>query len=125
MTSAKFLTGACIPLILFCSPPPTTQSTVHVLFALDTPDSGIFPSDAFTLADEEQKTGLRVNLPLPDCTVRVSDCADLRLINMLDGFNLQPRVTVPFDGDINPSSVNSTTAFFIELGDSDLDLAAH
>lgn len=123
MTSAKFLTGACIPLILFCSPPPTTQSTVHVLFALDTPDSGIFPSDAFTLADEEQKTGLRVNLPLPDCTVRVSDCADLRLINMLDGFNLQPRVTVPFDGDINPSSVNSTTAFFIELGDSDLDLA--
>ena len=94
---------------------------IHVLFGLDTPEKGIFPSDAFTVADDAQKTGLRVKLPLPDCSVRVSDCRDLALINVLDGFNLQPRVTVPFDGDIDPASVNSTNAFFVELRDADVD----
>src|SRR5690349_5926636 len=83
-----------------------THRAVHVRFDFDTPDSGIFPSDAFTVADDSQKTGLRVNLPMPDCSVRVSDCLDLALINVLDGFNVQPRVTVPFDGEIDPGSVN-------------------
>jgi hypothetical protein len=94
---------------------------IHVLFGLDAPEKGIFPNDAFTVADDAQKTGLRVKLPLPDCSVRVSDCRDLALINVLDGFNLQPRVTVPFDGDIDPASVNSTNAFFVELRDADVD----
>src|SRR5580704_6751665 len=94
---------------------------IHVLFGLDTPEKGIFPNDAFTVADDAQKTGLRVKLPLPDCSVRVSDCRDLALINVLDGFNLQPRVTVPFDGDIDPASVNSTNAFFVELRNADVD----
>ncbi len=62
-----------------------------------------------------------MNPPFPDCTVQVSDCADSALINVLDGFNLQPRVTVPFDADIDPSTVNSTRAFFVELGDADVD----
>ena len=57
--------------------------TVHVRFGLDNTKSGIFPSDAFTIADDTQKTGLRVNLPLPDCGVHVSDCNDLALINVL------------------------------------------
>jgi hypothetical protein len=99
--------------------PPKT--TVHVLFGLDTTESGIFPTDAFTVADDGQKTGIRVNLPHPDCSVRVSDCMDLAHINELDGFNLQPRVTVPFDGDIDPISVNSTNVFFVELGNADVD----
>ena len=46
---------------------------IHVLFGFDTPETGIFPSDVFTVADDSQKTGLRVNLPLPDCKVHVSD----------------------------------------------------
>jgi hypothetical protein len=91
---------------------------------LDTPERGVFPTDIFTVADDTQKTGVRVNLPLPDCRVRVSDCRDLALINMLDGFNLQPRVTIPFDGDIDPTSVNSKNAFFVELGDADVDAIA-
>jgi hypothetical protein len=94
---------------------------IHVLFGLDTPEKAIFPNDAFTVADDAQKTGLRVKLPLPDCSVRVSDCRDLALINVLDGFNLQPRVTVPFDGDIDPASVNSANAFFVELRNADVD----
>jgi len=112
---------AAIPLAVVCSPTSGGNSTVHVLFNVEDPENGIFPSDAFTVADDSQKTGLRVNLPLPDCRVRVSDCADLAFINVLDGFNLQPRVTVPFDGDIDPSSINSGNAFFLELADADID----
>jgi hypothetical protein len=94
-------------------------NTVHVLFGFNTPESGIFPTDIFTVADGSQKTGLRINLPLPDCGARPSDCGDLALIDTLDGFNLQPRVAIPFDGDIDPMSVNSSNVFFIELGDAD------
>jgi len=96
------------------------KGAVHVLFGLKTPESGIFPTDLFTVADGAQKTGLRVNIPSPDCVARPSDCSDLALINQLDGFNLQPRVTVPFDGDIDPTSVNSDNVFFVELGDADV-----
>jgi hypothetical protein len=93
------------------SSPLMNKGTVHVLFGLDTPESGVFPSDIFTVADDTQKTGLRIKLPLPDCAVRVSDCRDLALISVLDGFNLQPRVTIPFDGDIDPTSVNSNYVY--------------
>jgi hypothetical protein len=112
---------AGIPLAVVCSPPTGGNRTVHVLFNVEDPDKGVFPSDAFTVEDDSQKTALRMNLPLPDCRVQVSDCADLALINVLDGFNLQPRVTVPFDGDIDPHSVNSTNTFFLELADADID----
>jgi len=95
-------------------------NAVHVLFGFNAPESGIFPTDIFTVADGAQRTGLRMNLPLPDCGARPSDCGDLALINELDGFNLQPRVTVPFDGDIDPMSVNSANVFFVELGDADV-----
>ncbi|HYM78156.1 MAG TPA: hypothetical protein VE377_19435 [Candidatus Dormibacteraeota bacterium] len=100
------------------------SASVHVLFGFDTAESGIFPSDIFTVADSTQKTSRRMKLPLPDCTVYVSECNDVRLINDLDGFSLQPRVTVPFDGDIDPNTVNSRSAFFVELGNEDLDSPA-
>ena len=105
--------------------PLKDEHKIHVLFGLDTPEAGIFPSDVFTVEDDFQKTGLRVKLPLPDCKVRVSDCKDIALINVLDGFSLQPRVTVPFDGDIDPASVNSSNAFFVELGNADVNEPAH
>src|SRR5215472_1882789 len=114
---------AGIPLTMVCAP-PENNNAVHVLFGLDDPEKGIFPSDIFAVADDAQKTGLRVNLPPPDCAVRASDCADLALINVLDGFNLQPRVTVPFDGNIDPTSVNSKNALFVELGNADVDATA-
>jgi hypothetical protein len=114
---------AGIPLAVVCSPSSDRNSTVHVVFNVEDPDKGVFPSDAFTVADDSQKTGLRVNLPMPDCRVRVSDCADLAFINVLDGFNLQPRMTVPFDGDIDPQSVNNANAFFLELADADINVS--
>jgi len=77
-----------------------------------------FPSDLFAVADPTQNTGLRVNLPKPDCLARPSDCQDLDVINTLDGFNLQPRLSIPFDGPIDVTTVTSETVFLISLGDT-------
>jgi len=95
-----------------------SQPIVRPLADLASPDRSPFPSDAFTVADARQNTGLRVNLPLPDCAVQVSDCQDVAVLNQLDGFSMQPRIWVPFDGDIDPSSVTSATAFVVKLSDA-------
>jgi hypothetical protein len=87
-------------------------------FDLDTPQSGPFPSDRFTVADASQLTNRRINLPLPDASTRPSDHADVSVINTLDGFNLQPRLSVPFSGPIDVTTVNSTTVFLVKLGDT-------
>jgi len=65
--------------------------TVRALFDLSHPNGGPFPSDRFTVRDRSHLTGLRVNLPKPDCAERPSDCDAINVINTLDGFNLQPR----------------------------------
>lgn len=77
-----------------------------------------FPSDRFTVRDWSNNTFRRVNLPKPDCAVRPSDCADIDVINTLDGFSTQPRFTVPFTGDIDPASVSSRTVYLVNLGDT-------
>src|SRR6516165_5827576 len=94
-----------------------TPST-FAAFDLGNPDSGPFPSDRFTVADASQLTGLRVDLPLPDRVTRPSDYNDISVINTLDGFNLQPRLSISFDGPIDVKSVNSTDVFVISLGDT-------
>src|SRR5262245_16554631 len=77
-----------------------TPSTVAA-FDLVTPDHGPLPSDRLTVADPSQLTGRRINLPLPDAATRPSDYDDVRVINTLDGFNLQPRLSIPFSGLID------------------------
>jgi Bacterial Ig-like domain len=72
-----------------------------------------FPSNLFTTADRTQVTGLRVDLPKPDCAVRPSDCADVDVLNTLDGFNIQPRISIPFSGPIDVGTVSSETVFLI------------
>ena len=72
-----------------------------------------FPSNLFTVPDAAQATGLRVNLPTPDCTTNPSDCADVAVLNTLDGFNIQPRISVPFSGPIDLSTVSSSTIFLV------------
>ena len=88
---------------------------VHALFDLEAPAGGPFPSDRFTVPDARQLTGLRVHLPMPDCQARVSDCQDLTVINTLDGFNVQPRLSIPFDGIIDVQTVTSDTVFLVRL----------
>ena len=96
----------------------------------DSPSSGVrvkfdtadiagspFPSDRYTQRDWGNRTFRRVNLPTPDCTVRISDCQDIAVINGLDGFSTQPRITVPFTGAIDVGSVTSDTVYLLNLGD--------
>src|SRR5215831_10512225 len=87
----------------------------HALFDLRTPQGAPFPTNAFTVAAPENITGLRVNLPLPDCGAQPSDCDDLNVVNQMDGFNVQARISIPFAGSINPASVNDDTVFMIQL----------
>ena len=98
--------------------PSRAASGVHPLFEIHTPAGGPFPSDIFTVTDASQNTGLRIDLPKPDCSIRRSDCEDLDLINTLDGFNLQPRFSIPFNGGLDLTTVNSQTVFLIKLGDT-------
>ena len=60
----------------------------------------------------------------PDCAStgpsptasRPNDCQNLDVIHTLDGFNVQPRLSVPFDGAIDVASVTSQTVFLVSLG---------
>ena len=103
--SAAFLSAlaACSVLAVGCSG-GEELSDVSVQLSTSSVDATPFPSDRFTVSDTTQYTARRIALPLPDCSVRVSDCADLSLINTLDGFNTQPRISIPFTGDIDPAT---------------------
>ena len=73
-----------------------------------------FPTNLQTVAVATQATGLRVSLPLPNCAARPSDCADIAVLNTLDGFSLQPRVSIPFSGAIDLNTVSSDTVFLAD-----------
>jgi hypothetical protein len=88
---------------------------VFASFDLSAPERGPFPSDVFTVRAPQHATGRRLAVPTPDCVERPSDCHDLDVINKLDGWGLQPRVSLPFDGAIDPSSVTSDTVFVVGL----------
>ena len=60
---------------------------------------------------------MRVDLPKPNCAVRPSDCADIDVLNTLDGFNIQPRLSIPFTGAIDVASVSSANVFLVRLSD--------
>lgn len=113
---ASHLNRALVPCVLFLWATVAPAAAVHALFDLGTPSGGPFPSDQFTVRDRSNLTRIRVSLPLPDCQVRPSDCNDVSVINTLDGFNLQPRLSVPFDGSIDVDTATSQTVFLISLG---------
>ena len=91
------------------------HSDVFARFDLGSPESGPFPSDIFSVRDWHQLTGRRLAYPYPDCTVRPSDCDDLAVVNTLDGWGLQSRVSIPFSGDIDPTSISSDSVFVVSL----------
>jgi dienelactone hydrolase len=99
-------------------PARSSATGVEPLFDLRSPNTAPFPSNRFTVFELRNLTGLRVNLPRPDCTTHRSDCDDLAVLNSLDGFNLQPRLRIPFSGAIDPSSVDSSNVFLVRLGDT-------
>ena len=99
---------------------------VLVLLLLLLPSAGLaagvavmgtpFPSDIYTVPDPGHLTGIRVNLPKPSCAAQPSDCGDIDVLNTLDGFNLQPRISITFTGAIDTTSVSSATVYLVSLG---------
>jgi hypothetical protein len=54
---------------------------VRPMFDLSYQAGSPFPSDRFAVRDSGQNTGLRINLPKLDCTVRITDCEHIVLLN--------------------------------------------
>ncbi len=73
-----------------------------------------FPTNLATTVDLTQLTGLRVALTKPDCAVHVSDCQDIDVLNSLDGFNVDARVSIPFSGNIDLTTVTPDTVFLVD-----------
>lgn len=96
---------------LAAAPAVASAAGVRVLFDPASPGTGPFPTDFLTVADAQQKTGLRINLPLPDCEAEPSSCAETQPLNLLDGFNLQPRGAVRFSGAVELHSVQKGVYF--------------
>src|SRR5437016_8504803 len=101
----------------------SARSTVAVMHG-PSYGSRIFPDNAFTVADASQLTGRRINFRegidypniggvlQPSCTTAdYSICDAFAQLNKLDGFDLQPRVLVPFTGAIDLGSVNASNFF--------------
>ena len=85
----------------------SAQAGVTVLYDPSRPEVGPFPTDALTVADPDQKTGRRVNLPLVNCAELEGECNLTRLLNQLDGFNPSPRVSVRFSAPIDPYTLGA------------------
>jgi hypothetical protein len=113
---SRHIYRALMVVLVALTPASALAHGVSVLFDLRSPATAPFPTDRFTVIDLRQLTLRRVNLPKPDCTTRPSDCADIDVINTLDGFNLQPRISIPFTGAIDPATVTSETVFLVSLG---------
>jgi hypothetical protein len=110
--------GLLISLPVQAHPERDEDGPVSVRADASDPLGTVFPSDLFTVHDHGQLTRRRVALPKPDCTTNPNDCFDIDVLNELDGFSLQPRITIPFTGAIDPASVTSETVFLICLGDT-------
>jgi uncharacterized protein (TIGR03437 family) len=96
---------AANPVLLGSTSLPT--SAVSVLFDPSTPSTGPFPTNFLTTPDTTQKTGLRANIPVPDCTALPTDCQVAELLNQLDGFDLQPRINVGFSAPVDTTTLTS------------------
>ncbi|HEY2792905.1 MAG TPA: Ig-like domain-containing protein [Micromonosporaceae bacterium] len=69
----------------------------------------LFPSNSLTVPDWTQLTGRRVALPAPDCTTQPSECAAVKQLNQLDGFDIDPRIALTFDTPVDATAVAAAT----------------
>jgi hypothetical protein len=125
MTSFRRLLPLTLALLVLL-PSAVLAAGVQARFDLSSPAGGPFPSDRFTVPDPSNNTFLRVNLPkpvacpppsMPLTASTPTDCFDIDELNTLDGFNMQPRIRVPFTGPIDPSTV-AGNIFFVRLGNA-------
>lgn len=112
MRSLALLAAAGLAVTVALTAPLASAAAPVRLLTGETPESSAFPADRFTVADPAQLTGRRVALPVPACGSDTrSPCDALRLLNTLDGFDLQPRVFLPFSGDIDVRTVTPATVY--------------
>src|SRR5437763_15139501 len=120
MPVGRVLAGAATIVVMLASFSGTAAATVAVVRG-SSYGARIFPDNAFTVADKTQLTGRRINfrqgvdypkvggVVQPSCTdADYSICDAFAELNKLDGFDLQPRVIVPFTGAIDLGSVNTS-----------------
>ena len=79
----------------------------------------IFPDDLFSVADPWMATGRRVHFRVgtdyPACDATdYSVCDTYDELGKLDGFDLQPRVTIPFTGSIDLASVLDSDVYITD-----------
>ncbi|MCW5657393.1 MAG: Ig-like domain-containing protein [Burkholderiaceae bacterium] len=120
MPHARVLGRLALASVLACLA-VSASAGVSVRTSSTDPSATPFPSDRFTVRAWHNNTFRRVNLPKPDCAASAAaalECADIDVINELDGFSTQPRITIPFTGAIDPTSVNSSTVYLLNLGDT-------
>ncbi len=94
-------------LSLAISLPPTGAAAAEV--------QALVPSDRQTVPDPRQSTGRRVALALPDCAVDPAGCDEIRLVNELDGWSVNPRVAIRFSSPVALDSVTKASAFILPL----------
>lgn len=94
-------------LLSFLLLPSLISAATTVLFDPATPATGPFPTDYLTVPDPQQKTGLRLNLPLPSCDTQYTSCQEAGLLEQLDGFSVRARLTVRFSAPVNPATLSA------------------
>jgi hypothetical protein len=77
----------------------------------------LFPTDRLTAADPSQLTGRRIRLSLVNCFEAPSTCDEISLLNGLDGWSVNPRMTLAFTGRVALDSITRSSAFVLPLGD--------
>jgi len=109
---ALVLTGGVLVGGTLTATPASAAAPVRVLTG-STPETAVVPNDRFTVPDGRQLTRRRVALPLPaNCSdANSSVCDGIKLLNTLDGFDLQPRFFIPFSGAIDVRTVVPTTVY--------------
>jgi hypothetical protein len=108
--------AALLPALFLLAAFAAVAADVEVLFDRHDRTKTIFPSNLFTVFDFGQNTFRRVNLAKPDCTANQVRCDDIDVLNRLDGFNVQPRISIPFSGPIDLATVDSDSVFLASLG---------
>jgi len=81
-----------------------------VLFEPSSTTVGPFPTNFLTTTDTTQQTGLRVNLPVSsNCSSASapSVCSNEPLLNLLDGFSVNPRIMVCFSAPVDPNTLQT------------------
>src|SRR5688572_1592996 len=66
----------------------------------------VFPTDTLTVPDPGQLTGRRVALPAEGCGAPIV-CGLVQRLNELDGFDLDPRLSVRFSAPVDPAEIAS------------------